>query len=163
MWRLGGRNAVQLGPGVHVVYQHDAEWQPNGEISMFDNGASPPMEKQSRAVAEARHDRQDGHAGQAVRRHQRDLLASSQGDTQSLPGGDWLMGYGGLPNFTEYDSSGHILFDLHQASQSFRTYLQSWTGQPTTRPAVAAQPAGTGLLNVEASWRTGRPRWRSGR
>ena len=31
----------------------------------------------------------------------------------SLPGGNWLMGYGGLPNFTEYDSSGHVLLDAH--------------------------------------------------
>ena len=38
----------------------------------------------------------------------RTLLASSQGNTLSLPGGNWLMGYGGLPDFTEYDAAGHV-------------------------------------------------------
>ncbi len=156
LWRLGGKKSDwKLGPGVKFFYQHDAEWQPNGEISMFDNGASPPMEKQSRGLLL----KLDTTAKtvtlvkQFVNTNQT-LLASSQGDTQSLAGGDWLMGYGGLPNFTEYDSAGHILFDatLAKGDQSFRTYLQSWTGQPTTRPALAAQSAGTGLLNVEASW-----------
>ena len=69
------------------------------------------------------------------------LLASSQGNTLSLPGGNWLMGYGGLPNFTEYDSSGHVLLDgtLGKNVQDFRTYLSPWSGQPTRPPSLAAQ------------------------
>ena len=37
------------------------------------------------------------------------------------------MGYGGLPNFTEYDPSGHVLLDgtLGKNVQSFRTYMRS--------------------------------------
>ena len=51
------------------------------------------------------------------------------------------MGYGGLPNFTEYDSSGHVLLDgtLGKNVQSFRTYLSPWSGHPTTTPSVVAQ------------------------
>ena len=64
------------------------------------------------------------------------------------------MGYGGLPNFTEYDSAGQVLLDatLGRNVQDFRTYLAPWTAQPPTLPAVAAQAAGTGGLKVEASW-----------
>ena len=63
------------------------------------------------------------------------LLASSQGNTLSLPGGDWLLGYGGLPNFTEFDASGHVLLDgtLGKNVQDFRTYLSRWSAQPTDR------------------------------
>jgi len=81
------------------------------------------------------------------------LLASSQGDLVSLPGGNWLMGYGGLPNFTEYSDAGAVLLDatLGPRVQNFRTFLAPWQGEPKTAPAVAAQ-AGPGATTVEASW-----------
>ena len=61
----------------------------------------------------------------------------------SLPGGNWLMGYGGLPNFTEYDSSGHVLLDgtLGKNVQDFRTYLSPWSGQPHSSPASSPRRA----------------------
>jgi hypothetical protein len=84
----------------------------------------------------------------------RTLLASSQANLLALPGGDWLMGYGGLPDFTEYDASGHVLLDgtLGKNVQNFRTYLSPWSGQPETAPSVAAKASGAGALSVSASW-----------
>jgi hypothetical protein len=91
------------------------------------------------------------------------LLAESQGNTLNLSSGEstsgnWLMGYGGLPNFTEYDSSGHVLLDgtLGKNVQSFRTYLQPWSGQAPGAPAVAVSGSSVavswnGATNV-ASW-----------
>ena len=63
------------------------------------------------------------------------------------------MGYGGLPNFTEYDAAGHVLFDatLGPGVQDYRTYLAPWSGQPKTLPALAAQPPAR-RRDVEASW-----------
>ena len=57
------------------------------------------------------------------------LLAESQGNMLSLPGGNWLLGYGRLPNFTEYQRLGHVLFDatLGQNVQ---------TSGPTSRPGA---------------------------
>jgi hypothetical protein len=82
------------------------------------------------------------------------LLASSQGNTLSLPDGNWLLGYGGLPNFTEFDASGHVLLDgtLGKNVQSFRTYLAPWSGQPTTAPSLIAQPGSAGTVAVAVSW-----------
>jgi hypothetical protein len=82
------------------------------------------------------------------------LLAESQGNTLSLPGGDWLMGYGGLPNFTEYDSSGHVLLDgtLGKNVQNFRTYLAPWSATPPGRPSLVAKPAGAGAASIAVSW-----------
>ena len=131
---------------MRFYWQHDAEWQPGGLVSVFDNGSSPPEEKQSRGLlldpnAERRHASRSSSSSPTPNAT---LLASSQGDLLSLPGGNWLMGYGGLPNFTEYDSSGHVLLDAHARPdvQDFRTYLAPWSATPKTRPAVAAQAAG---------------------
>jgi hypothetical protein len=82
------------------------------------------------------------------------LLASSQGDLLPLAGGNWLMGYGGLPNFTEYTSSGAVLFDatLGRHVQDFRTFLAPWSGEPKTQPSIAEQAGAAGSVTVEASW-----------
>jgi hypothetical protein len=81
------------------------------------------------------------------------LSAAAQGNTQSLPGGDWLMGYGNLPNFTEYSSSGAVLLDgtLGKGVQNFRTYMSPWTGHPSEPPAIATTRSGLSL-NVYTSW-----------
>ena len=46
------------------------------------------------------------------------------------------MGYGNLPNFTEYDSAGHVLLDgtLGHNVQDFRTYLAPWMASRKRRP-----------------------------
>ena len=51
IWRIGGKRSPQRpGPGPHFHFQHDAGWQPGGLVSVFDNGSSPPEEKQSRGL-----------------------------------------------------------------------------------------------------------------
>ena len=155
-WRIGGdRSSFKLGPGTHTYWQHDAEWQPGGLISVFDNGSDPPKEKQSRGLL------LDANVGartvtlvKQFVNPSRTLLPSSQGNMLSLPGGDWLMGYGGLPNFTEYDASGHVLLDgtLGKSVQDFRTYLAPWSGQPTSAPAVVARPGVGGTIAASMSW-----------
>jgi hypothetical protein len=155
-WRLGSQHSsFKLGPGVRFYWQHDAEFQPGGLISVFDNGSDPPKEKQSRGLLLSVN--AGAHSVSLVKAFtnpSKTLLASSQGDTLPLPGSDWLMGYGGLPNFTEYNSAGHVLLDgtLGKNVQDFRTYLSEWTAGGEGSPAVAAKPAAGGTLSVSASW-----------
>ncbi len=155
-WRLGGdRSSFKLGPGTHTYWQHDAEFQPGGLISVFDNGSDPPMEKQSRGlVLDPNLATHTVTLVKALVNPTKTLLASSQGDMLSLPGGNWLMGYGGLPNFTEYDSAGQVLLDgtLGKGVQDFRTYLFPWSAQPTSVPSVLAQPGAGGTIAVSVSW-----------
>ncbi len=159
-WRLGGkRSSFKLGPGVRFYWQHDAEWQPGGLISVFDNGSNPAKEKQSRGLLLAPDiATRTVTLVKALVNPAKTLLASSQGDTLNLdPGataGNWLMGYGGLPNFTEYGPSGEVLFDatLGKNVQDFRSYLSPWSGQPTTPPAVLAEPSGATATTVAVSW-----------
>jgi EmrB/QacA subfamily drug resistance transporter len=154
-WQLGGRHSsFKLGAGTKTYWQHDAEWQPGGLISVFDNGSTPRKEKQSRGILLKLNlpGKTVGLAKMFVNpRHT--LLADAQGNTLGLPEGDWLMGYGNLPNFTEYDSGGRVLLDgtLGLGVQDFRTYLSPWSGHPTTLPAVAAT-RGASSVTVHTSW-----------
>jgi hypothetical protein len=155
-WRLGGaRSTFKLGPGVRFYWQHDAEFQPGGLISLFDNGSDPPKEKQSRGLLLAPNPaaRTVTLAKQLVN-PTRTLLAESQGNTLSLQGGNWLLGYGGLPDFTEFDASGRILLDgaLGRDVQNFKTSLSAWRGLPGTAPSVAAQRGAAGAITVSVSW-----------
>jgi hypothetical protein len=157
-WVLGdgGRSSFELGPGVRFYWQHDAQFQPGGLISLFNNASDPPKERESSGLL-LRPDF-SSHTVTLVKRFtnpSHTLLASSQGDTVSLPGGDWLLGYGGLPNFTEFSASGHVLLDgtLGKNVQDFRTYLSPWSATPTTAPAIVVQAGtGAGTATVEASW-----------
>jgi Arylsulfotransferase (ASST) len=156
-WRLGGgrHSDFRLGPGVQFYWQHDAEFQPGGLISLFDNGSDPPKEKQSRGLLLAPN--LSAHTVRLVRQFTNSthtLLAESQGNMQGLPGGDWLLGYGRLPNFTEFDASGHVLLDgtLGKNVQNFRTYLSSWSGHPATAPSLAVQAHNADGVTIAASW-----------
>jgi hypothetical protein len=81
------------------------------------------------------------------------LLAPAQGNLLKLPEGNWLMGYGNLPNFTEYDTAGNVLLDgeLGPNVQDFRTYLSPWSGHPATTPAIVAKRSGMSVT-VLTSW-----------
>ena len=65
------------------------------------------------------------------------------------------MGYGGLPNFTEYDSSGHVLLrrDARQERAEL-PHLPLALERPSRRapPSLAVQSGAAGTLTVAASW-----------
>jgi hypothetical protein len=156
IWRLGGkRPTFKPGPGTVFRFQHDATWQPGGLVSVFDNGYSVAGDTQSRGLLLDPSLRTDTVrlVKQFVNPDER-LLTQSQGDLLNLHDGNWLMGYGGIPNFTEYDSAGHVLLDatLGTNVDSYRTYLAPWQGDPMTLPEIAGQQNPNGSLSVEASW-----------
>jgi hypothetical protein len=154
-WRLGGsRSNFKLGPGVAFYWQHDAEFQPGGEISLFDNGSDPPKEKQSRGLLLSTDaSKRTVTIVRQLVNPTRTLLSESQGNTFSLPGGGWLLGYGRLPNFTEFDPNGRVVLDgtLGANVQNFKTTLSPWRGRPSTPPSIVASSAG-GAVTAAASW-----------
>ena len=164
-WQVGGAHSTfTLGAGVKFYWQHDVMWEPGGMVSVFDNGSSPPEEKQSRGLLLSLD--MTTHTASLVKAFtnpKQTLLASSQGDLLNLGDGNWLMGYGGLPNFTEYNSAGSVLLNgsLGLDVQDFRTYMSPWSAQPQTKPAIAARAAG-GRVTVLASWNgaTGVSSWK---
>src|SRR6202043_1581645 len=155
-WRLGGRrSSFRLGPGARFYWQHDAQFQPGGLISVFDNGSDPPEERQSRGVL-LRPDaaRRTGSLIKEFANPTKTLLPESQGNALALPDGNWLLGYGRLPNVTEFDASGRVVLDatLGKDVQDFDAFLAPWSGRPSTVPTLAVRPAGAGALAVAASW-----------
>jgi Arylsulfotransferase (ASST) len=154
-WQIGGaRSTFKLGPGAKTYWQHDAEWQPGGIISVFDNGSTPPEEKQSRGVLlKPNFATKTVSLVKAYTNPTKTLLAPAQGNLLSLPEGNWLMGYGNLPNFTEYNSAGAVLLDgtLGTNVQDFRTYLSPWSGHPSSPPTIVAKRNGSSIT-VLTSW-----------
>jgi Arylsulfotransferase (ASST) len=157
-WQLGGKHSsFAMGPGARPAWQHDARLQPGGTITFFDNGATPAVHEQSRAI-ELRLDpqrmtatliREDHHPGKP-------LVAGSQGNVQALPTGAWVVGWGEVPYFSEFSPSGQLLFDAHfpAAYESYRAYRLAWSGRPTDSPALSAvKPAAAhGGAIIYVSW-----------
>jgi hypothetical protein len=155
-WQFGdgAHSSFKLASGVRFYWQHDAQWQPGGLISVFDNGSTPPKQKQSSGLL--LRPQESMHTVTLVKRFvngSRTLLASSQGSVQQLAGGDWLLGYGELPDFTEFDASGHILYDarLGKNVQDFRTYEFPWSATPHEPPKLEVESGGAGMI-AHASW-----------
>jgi hypothetical protein len=143
IWRLGGKKSTfTLGPGVQFAYQHNALRLPNGDISLFDDEGAPPVRPPSRGelVKLDQTTKTATLAGQLVRTSG-PLATGSQGNVQALPGGGWMVGWGGLPNFTEFNARGEIVYDaqLPHGENSYRVYRLPWSGQPSERPAAVAK------------------------
>jgi hypothetical protein len=153
--QIGGKGGSEkLGAGTFTAFQHDAEELPNGDFTIFDNGGVPKVHPQSRGliVSVNPSTRTDTLVGQYV--HPKPLSAGSQGNVQALENGNMFIGWGSEPYFSEYSSTGALVFDAHMPSktESYRTYRFPWTGTPTNGPAVAATPGSGTTVNVYASW-----------
>lgn len=151
-WRLGGkRSDFSIGDGAGFGWQHDARWQPDGTVSMFDDEAAPG---QSRAIV-LRLDQSAMTASlERAYVHPQGLLATSQGNAQLLPNGNVFVGWGSEPFFSEFSRGGTLLYDASfpAAAQSYRDFRAEWSGRPTEPPAVAVEAAGPRTLSIYASW-----------
>ncbi|MFZ1925757.1 MAG: arylsulfotransferase family protein [Solirubrobacteraceae bacterium] len=153
--QVGGKHpTLTLGSGAATAYQHDAQELPNGEITVFDNGGVPKVHPQSRGVilalnADAKTDTLVGEF-----EHPTPLAAGSQGSVQALEGGNLFIGWGAEPYFSEYTSTGTLVFDSHmpKGAESYRAYRFPWTGYPTGAPSIAAAAGNGGTTSVYASW-----------
>lgn len=160
MWRLGGkRSDFKLGPGVRFAWQHDVRRQPDGTITLFDNGAAPPVEKFSRVLVIRLNLKTKTATLVRSYRHPRKLLSPFEGDAQFLPDGHVVVGWGGWPYMTEFARNGRVLFDAYfghgkpagQDADSYRVYRYVWHGHPTDRPALAVKQR-TAVAVLFASW-----------
>ncbi len=167
LWRLGGnRSSFKMGPGTSMAWQHDGRVLANGDLTFFDDGANPPIHRQSRALRIrldlATH---EAHLVSAFTHPDQPLLAASQGNMQTLSSGNAVVGYGAVPAISEYSPAGTLLFDAHQPlDMSFYRALRfPWSARPQSPPAVLASLNNTGEETiVHASWNgaTGVSSWR---
>ncbi|MGN6169716.1 MAG: arylsulfotransferase family protein, partial [Solirubrobacteraceae bacterium] len=155
LWTLGGKNSsFTMGNGTKFYWQHDAELHHGGLLSVFDDGATPQEENQSRALEI----NLDLHSMQASLKraytHSPPVLASAEGNVQLLPNGNVLVGWGTAPAFSEYAPSGKQIWDglFTPPNDSYRAYRSPWRAQPTSPPAIFVSHGTGGEVTVYASW-----------
>jgi hypothetical protein len=157
LWRLGGlKSSFKMGPGTKTAWQHDGRVLPDGEITLFDDGSNPPVHAQSRALRIKLNSKtRTATLTKAYVHPDAQLLSSSQGNMQTLADGNAVVGYGGVPQISEYAPGGALLFDAHlpYTEAFYRGFRFPWSGRPASPPAVAANLNNTGEQTiVQMSW-----------
>jgi hypothetical protein len=157
LWRLGGnRSSFKMGPGTSMAWQHDGRVLANGELTFFDDGSNPPIHRQSRALRiKLDLSTHEARLVSAYMHSDPPLLTASQGNMQTLPDGNAVVGYGGVPAISEFAKDGSLLFDAHQPLDMsfYRAFRFPWSGRPLAPPAVLASANNTAEETiVHASW-----------
>jgi hypothetical protein len=154
IWRLGGKKSdFEMGSGIRRAYQHDARRQPNGTITIFDNGAWKVDDQSYGLVLELD---EDEMRATRVRRyaHPDKVLSETQGNVQVLPNGNVFIGWGSEPVLSEFASDGELLFNASfpPEAESYRAFRFPWSGQPDDDPAVVAEPGADDKVTLYVSW-----------
>jgi hypothetical protein len=155
IWRLNGKMSdFKMGPNTEMAYQHDVREWPNGEVTVFDNGAQPTVHEESRGlVLKLDYDNMTADVEREYL-HPDKISAGSQGNMQVLPNGNVLIGWGSEPFISEFSHDGELLCDwrMPEEKQSYRAYKFEWQGTPTDQPTVAVeQGTGTSVI-AYVSW-----------
>ena len=156
LWRLGGKKSdFEMGPDTRTRYQHDARRQPDGTITLFDNGGIFVSEQSRGIVLELDMDAMTATLAREYA-HPDKILAATQGNMQTLPnGGNRFVGWGSEPAFSEFSDDGKLLFSARfpPATESYRAFRLPWTGNPTYPPALTTEPGPEeGETTLHASW-----------
>jgi hypothetical protein len=149
IWRLGGRSSdFQVAATAGFAWQHDARRQPDGSITMFDNGY-----KVSRAIVLRVDESNRRVTLSRSYTHPSNLLALSQGNVQVLPNGNIFVGWGAQPYVSEFTPGGELIFDAQLPPNyvSYRSFRMPWVGTGAGAPAVATRRAGS-HTDLYISW-----------
>ena len=179
VWQLGGKQSTfTLAAGTAFAYQHDAVQLPDGNISLFDDEGAPTVNPPSRGeILNLNAQTNTATLVQQLIRTTEPTITASQGNVQSLGDGGFMIGWGGLPSFTEFDGEGHQIYDatFPKGVFNYRVYRLPWSGTPLTSPALAVRHKPPSLtcpmdascpalaqLTAYASWNgaTGVARWK---
>jgi Arylsulfotransferase (ASST) len=162
-WKLGGKNSsFTIGAGASFSYQHDVQLHSNGTVSMFDNGCCglgadgkflKPNGSTRGLVMKLDTTSTPMAATLGQQYSLKGVLSGTQGNTQLLPNGNALVGFGQQPFFAEYGKTGNLLFEAEFPSpdSSYRAFVGRWTGQPLGNPSGAARTT-RGKTTAYASW-----------
>lgn len=158
IWQVGSKEGEKLS---HAwCYQHDLTPLGHDEYSVFDDGGAGPecMPGRTRHPSRGlifRVDPSRHPVGVRLIRaytHRPPIDSSWLGNVQRQPGGDVLVGWGNIPEATEFSARGRtVKMDLTLSEPSYRVFRSAWDGYPVAKPAVAAQLDAQGT-EVWASW-----------
>jgi hypothetical protein len=161
-WTLGGkRSSFEFGPGAEFQWQHDVTLRPGSLVTLFDDhcclarGADTWVDATAPSRGLVLKLDQQARRATLVAEYGADrrIAAAYMGDSQPLPNGNVLIGWGSQPYFSEYSHSGDLLLDavLPQPDIFYRVNRAQWVGRPLDRPSVAVRPE-HGKTVAYASW-----------
>jgi hypothetical protein len=142
VWRLDGkRSDFEMDYESRSVYQHDAIPQPDGTVTILDNGISREVEGESRGIVLDLDEEEMSATLVRDYPHPAGLRAATQANMQTLPNGNVFIGWGSEPIFSEFDFDGELLFDAAflAGAESYRAFRFPWEGIPEDAPAAAAE------------------------
>ncbi|KAK3172582.1 hypothetical protein OEA41_005906 [Lepraria neglecta] len=177
IWRLGGKKSdFTMLDGYELMRMHHIRIRPLDSIklptalraqvtdtthlalSIFDNAVIRPSAGSSASIVvlldlEAR-------TGQVVERYvQPDgMFGALFGSVQFLPNGDRFIGWGGQRSISQYTQNNELVFHAELADAatptfSYRAFIGSWVGLPTTNPDVFSYSwTCTWQTTMYASW-----------
>jgi hypothetical protein len=154
-WQLGTRHSnLTLGAGVRFAWPEEVQMLPTEQLALYDGGASSATSPRGEVIDLQWSNKTASLAsGGQLQRTFAMPRGAGQGSIQPLADGDWLVGWGGLPNFTEYDSEGNVIYDAQFPAQEvgYRTYREPWQGQPSAAPNLLANTSATSMT-AYVSW-----------
>ncbi|RYP68841.1 hypothetical protein DL771_006459 [Monosporascus sp. 5C6A] len=168
LWALDGKNNTFQNlsdrRAVGFTWQHHARLHDNNTLSVFDNGKSEWKDYVAEYSRGMLVTLDTEHMTATLLREFMDpkrlKLAQSEGSAQVIENsGNWLVRYGFLPTFTEFDENSQVVCDVDIAPQliygagmvtSYRAFMTSkWVGRPVQPPNASLRPS-EGMLY--ASW-----------
>jgi hypothetical protein len=139
LWQLGGKDSsfkLQAAPGQVLdsaneifAWQHDPEALGNNTYTFFDNDSTgTPLLPYSRAVTVKLSPWTKVATLVASDNQPEGLSAASQGNAQTTPHGNLVVGWGALPYFSEFSPSGQLIFnaELPAGVNTYRAYQFPW-------------------------------------
>jgi hypothetical protein len=144
-----------MGPGTHFYWQHHVRPHPGNLLTVFDNGALPKKEKQSRGmILHVDEDKMEVSLVHEYTHPGLELSASAMGSCQLLPNGNVMVGWGTNSYFSEFTNDGKLVIAgaMTSGNPSYRVFADDWAGEPDGHPKVVARRRQKGGAMVYVSW-----------
>lgn len=157
LWTLGAGvindfEDLSGGLATDFAWQHHARWVDEGRtLSFFDNHyhrIGDPYGPSGARVVELDTTSATNRTARLrhLYEHPDHIKPESQGNTQRLDNGNYLVGWGSSGAFTEFAADGEVLCDGRFGAEvafefspvsSYRVFRGEWTGMPSYPPSVA--------------------------
>jgi len=139
LWQLGGKASSFVlraasgqsldDAGEIFAWQHDPEAVGDGDYTVFDDESSGTPEYSVSRVVTVHLDLRDHVATLISSVDQPEgLVAASQGNAQTTPAGNLVVGWGSLPYVSEFSHSGRLLFNAEFPAgvNTYRAFEFPW-------------------------------------
>lgn len=129
LWRLGGRRSdFKLAGPAAFAWQHDAQFEGDTTIRLFDNGSDGTVVATSESRVLWLAIDQKARTATLTRRiaHPDQVSAAAMGNAERIPNGNVVVGWGTAKRISEFGSDGSLLFDAELPNMTYRCFRCLW-------------------------------------